>query len=593
MPVCPRDLRGVAVARIAWWVAVLLCGSFTVGRAQISPGPLSRAHTELEGVKNCLKCHGIKEKAVDPQCLACHKEIVRLRETERGFHARDAKGECSTCHIEHGGVDFDLVGWKGDDQFDHSLAGYVLDGKHASLECVKCHRADLRISPVMALRDGKMADDTWLGLENECFSCHKDPHESRFGTTCTKCHSTADWKQITNTAFDHDKTRYPLQGKHRDVECAKCHKNGYKEMPAFQQCRDCHEDVHKGAATLAGLAVDCAQCHRLEGFLPSTYDVTRHAKAKYALEGKHASVKCAGCHRADKDKSPVVFRPAFAKCADCHADAHGGQLARRADRGKCESCHDVKAFVPSHFTVADHAAVRFPLQGAHEKVQCESCHGPKRKDLPPLPAAKVIGAAGVLLHFQTMQCVDCHADPHRRKLGETDDKCQACHDATAFSPSLVDPAAHDKYDFRLDGAHAAVPCFLCHKTMTAKHPESTLLATAASWPDFSFQEKEKACRDCHEDPHGGQFASRKAGSECNVCHGADSFRPAAKFDHERDTKFSLTGAHAKVTCVACHGEGTLPDGKRGAVYATTPRACEACHVSGTPETTGTPERGTP
>lgn len=563
----------------------------SAARAQLSPGPLSRAHADLEGVKNCLKCHGIKEKAVDPQCLACHKEIAKLRETGRGFHARDGAGACATCHVEHGGLDFTVVEWAGDDKFDHSTTGYVLDGKHASLECAKCHRADLRKSPVMTLRDGRMADGTWLGLENQCISCHQDPHKDRFGSTCTQCHVTADWKQVTRTAFDHEKTRYPLRGKHREVDCAKCHKNGYKDLPKFETCADCHQDPHKGEATLAGSAVDCAQCHRVEAFKPSTFDAPRHARARYALEGKHATVECIACHRPADKSTPFRFRVAFAQCADCHDDAHGGQLARRPDKGKCESCHDVKGFRPAHYTVAQHADTRFPLRGAHEKAECATCHGPKRANLPPLPDEKKIGKAGVLLHFQTMECIECHADPHRGKLGTTDDKCQSCHDPAAFSPSLVDPAAHAKYEFPLEGAHAAVPCFLCHKTLAAKHPETTLVGAAKSWPDWSFQEKEKSCHECHQEAHGGQFASRKAGSECSLCHGADAFRPADRFDHERDTKFSLKGAHAKVACKGCHGEGALPDGSRGAVYAGTPAACEACHVSGTPGTAGTGTTG--
>ena len=56
----------------------------SIAFAQLSPGPLSAAHEELEGVKNCLKCHGVKETRVDPHCLDCHGEIARLRADGRG-----------------------------------------------------------------------------------------------------------------------------------------------------------------------------------------------------------------------------------------------------------------------------------------------------------------------------------------------------------------------------------------------------------------------------------------------------------------------------------------------------------------------------
>ena len=40
--------------------------------AQISPGPLSRAHAKLEGSTHCLDCHD-PQKGVDAgKCLACH-----------------------------------------------------------------------------------------------------------------------------------------------------------------------------------------------------------------------------------------------------------------------------------------------------------------------------------------------------------------------------------------------------------------------------------------------------------------------------------------------------------------------------------------
>ncbi len=583
----PRRRRGGPLRTIVMTLVASFLLSAVPVRGQISPGPLSRAHADLEGVRNCLACHGIKEKGVDAQCLSCHGEIAALREAGRGFHARDAAGACAECHVEHGGVDFPLVEWAGDDAFDHGKTGWALDGKHASLECAKCHRVELRRSAALAKRKGRVADDSWLGLETQCLSCHADPHKDRFGANCTECHTPADWKQVVQGAFDHEKTRYPLRGKHRALECTTCHKDGYDALPAFAKCADCHADPHRGEAALAGAPADCESCHRVEGFVPSTFDVTRHAKAKYALEGKHRAVACRDCHASKDAAVPFRFRPAFARCADCHADAHAGQVARRADGGRCESCHDVTAFRPARFTVADHAALRFPLQGAHEKAACEACHGPRRAQLPPLPDAKRIGTAGVLLRFQTMQCVDCHADPHRAALGATDDKCLSCHDPAAFAPSRVDPAAHAAYEFPLEGAHAAVPCFLCHKGLETKHPESTLLGTAKAWPDLSFQEKARACRDCHEDPHGGQFAKRKGGDECSVCHGADTFRPAARFDHET-TKFPLAGAHAKVACAACHAEGTLPDGKRGAVWVGAPTACEACHVAGTPQSTGSP-----
>ena len=46
--------------------------------AQISPGDLTKAHADLEGISNCTKCHEIGEKVLSSKCLDCHKEIKAL-----------------------------------------------------------------------------------------------------------------------------------------------------------------------------------------------------------------------------------------------------------------------------------------------------------------------------------------------------------------------------------------------------------------------------------------------------------------------------------------------------------------------------------
>ncbi|MFN8178273.1 MAG: hypothetical protein U0167_10100 [bacterium] len=559
-------------------------------RAQISPGPLSRAHQNLEGVKNCLKCHGLGEKPVDEQCLACHLEIAKLRETGEGFHAREGKGACAKCHVEHGGLDFDLVHWeKGEPQaFDHARAGWVLDGKHLGLECEKCHRPDLRVSPIAKIREGGLPVKSLLGLATDCLSCHKDPHQGRFGNTCQQCHNTTDFHHIVQKSFDHDRTRYPLQGAHKTVACEKCHKDGYKVLPKFDACRSCHEDPHRGEATLAGAVVDCASCHTVNAYLPSTFDVVRHAKSKYPLEGKHARVACRDCHAESKEpKARFAFRPAFVTCTSCHEAAHGRQLATRADGGKCESCHDVRGFEQSSFGVPEHAKTAFALNGAHVAVKCEACHGPERAGLPPLPPVSVTGPAKALFRFTLEDCISCHHDPHQGGFGSADSTCLSCHLASAFRPARVDVAMHAKYSFALDGAHAVVACSECHKDLAAPRPASTLVGTKASWPSIPLKGVAKECAACHKDPHGKQFVADGKALECTRCHGLDAFRPASRFDHDRDSSFSLAGAHAKVACTACHAKGKLPDGSEGIVYRSVPKACEACHL---PSST-TPSRG--
>ena len=66
--------------------------SFTF--AQISPGELTTAHADLEGLSNCTKCHELGEKVLNSKCLDCHSEIKSLITFGEGFHSSgDVKGQ--------------------------------------------------------------------------------------------------------------------------------------------------------------------------------------------------------------------------------------------------------------------------------------------------------------------------------------------------------------------------------------------------------------------------------------------------------------------------------------------------------------------
>ena len=112
--------------------------------AQISPGPLSRAHHDLEGPTKCASCHtfGLGERGL--KCLDCHTEIRKRIEAKRGYHARAfnaSRGsmDCARCHLEHNGQQFQIT--KLDKaNFNHNgLTDFPLLGKHKALTCETCH----------------------------------------------------------------------------------------------------------------------------------------------------------------------------------------------------------------------------------------------------------------------------------------------------------------------------------------------------------------------------------------------------------------------------------------------------------------------
>ena len=183
--------------------------------AQISPGPLSRPHQSLNGSTNCASCHKFGGQAA-LKCLECHTEIATRLSAHKGLHATynippGSSQECARCHSEHNGEDFPLIKWDIK-TFNHKETGYLLEGKHAGLDCNKCHNPS-RISPQerpsIKIKD---LNRTYLGLSTACVPCHEDQHKGRLGPNCLQCHNFDDWKTHVSIGneFDHSKTRYPL-----------------------------------------------------------------------------------------------------------------------------------------------------------------------------------------------------------------------------------------------------------------------------------------------------------------------------------------------------------------------------------------------
>ena len=584
----------------------LLAGTPVASGAQLSPGPLARPHAALDGTLGCTQCHGGHREPTTSRCLACHEEIAWLTARGRGLHARDAKGACASCHPDHAGREFALISWPGGspERFDHRRAGWTLTGSHTDLACDKCHTPKLRVSPAAKLSPGARENRAgWTGLEGQCTSCHEDVHRGALTTAaskrqCITCHDTREWN-IT-PGFDHADTRYPLTGKHARVECDGCHlterlkpARGADGMPLpvfspvpFRDCASCHDDPHAGR-----FAGTCSSCHSTAGFRDVKAASFDHDRTRYPLRGRHARVTCASCHTGTGRRRT---NPPFASCTSCHANSHGTQLATRSDRGACESCHRVTGWTPSTFGAARHAALRFPLDGAHALADCAACHGPSRPGLPPLTNRQSLGTAKIALPLAERECGSCHADPHGSSLTTAAfPTCTSCHDTRAFRPSSLGAEAHAGFAFRLEGAHLAVPCAGCHRDLERAPARSTLVRAARPVPSMRFAVRSSGnCASCHRDPHQGEFATGAAGGRtCESCHTVATFAPASRFDHDRDTEFPLTEGHAGVGCAQCHGQVRDAAGGTRVQYRIS-TTCESCHSSGSrpPAAPHTPAR---
>ena len=362
----------------------ILCTSITAA-AQISPGPLSRAHQSINGMTDCTTCHELSTGQPTFKCLDCHTEIARRIRARKGLHATynikvGSSLECISCHSEHNGEDFNLKKWDLT-TFNHQQAGWGLEGKHSGLACSKCHSREFVSAGERGEIKIKDLNRTFLGVSATCTTCHQDQHSGRLGPDCLQCHNYTDWKTLSLGKFNHSLTRYPLTGLHAQVACQQCHTPGPDKQPrylgiAFGKCTDCHSDPHRG-----GFTQNCQSCHNTAGWnkisapvLNRTFD---HSKTKFPLLGKHAEVDCVQCHAKGDFNKALTFQ----KCSDCHRpDPHGGQFAQRAGGSECSSCHNVDGFRPSTFGLKEHAETAYPLEGKHASLQCGQCHRPKGKD---------------------------------------------------------------------------------------------------------------------------------------------------------------------------------------------------------------------
>jgi hypothetical protein len=332
---------------------------------------------------------------------------------------------------------------------------------------VKCGACHLQVAD----RSGTdTAYAQYKGLKfGACTDCHKDPHQSRLGPNCTQCHGTDGWRTTAQKSIDHDKTDFPLRGKHVSVACDKCHKTGdiLARIP-HARCTDCHKDPHANR-----LGPDCTQCHSPAGWRTLVQKTFDHDRTPFPLRGKHVSTPCEKCHTSGDKQA----RLPHARCADCHADVHRAQFAQRPDSGHCESCHSVDTFKPAVFTVKDHASTRFPLAGAHLAQTCLACHESTLSD-----------ALGKYRRYRydDRSCLACHQDVHAGQFVLTDPpkQCTDCHGVEQWRLPNFDHNARTAY--KLEGAHKTVPCLKCHKTEQIKGQSVV-----------SYRETPKTCEYCH------------------------------------------------------------------------------------------------
>jgi hypothetical protein len=268
---------------------------------------LTGKHTTTD----CKSCHVNNTfKGTPSSCISCHAEPK--------VHMGKFGTDCAKCHST---TEWHLASVPGalsaGGAFDHDKTAFKLIGKHKAVDCKSCH-----------------VNNTFKGTPTSCSSCHAEPkvHAGKFGTDCAKCHTPAEWHTaslpgvLAGGAFDHDKTSFPLTGKHKAVDCKSCHVNNTFKGTSTA-CSSCHAEpkVH-----MSKFGTDCAKCHTTASFAGATFKHTFPIN-----HGNRRGNECTVCH-AGKDNFKTYT------CYGCHEHTPANVQRRHknvANLDNCAKCH--------------------------------------------------------------------------------------------------------------------------------------------------------------------------------------------------------------------------------------------------------------
>jgi hypothetical protein len=486
--------------------------------------PLTNGHAAA----TCTDCHADGVYRGKPlTCVTCHQGDATQTTNPHHVPAHFST-LCESCH--------NTTSFTGA-KYDHNLTAFPLKGSHLGQTCLACH-----------------ADQVYKGRSVACVSCHQDRYNATtnpnhransFPTSCESCHNTVEWRG----AFDHSKTRFPLNGGHQAAVCADCHADGvYKGRSMV--CASCHQqdfDVTSAPKhSAAGFPNTCEACHTTVQWKGALFD---HSQTAFPLAGGHLAASCIDCH------ANGLYNGTPTACQSCHqTDFNSATNPHHVSAGfttLCTSCHTTSpGWKPTSW---DHTKnTTWPLSGAHVAQACLACHTDK------------------VYAGKPSTCVSCHLtdynntiSPKHATVGYSSD-CVSCHTTTQWKGASFD---HSKTAFPLTGGHLSASCIDCHATGVYKGTPT-------------------ACASCHQpdfntstNPHHVQAAFIAL---CASCHTTNPGWKPTPWNHNTLTAFALTGAHVSQTCLACHGDK---------VYKGKSMLCISCHQADW-NTTTKPPHGT-
>jgi len=200
--------------------------SFTIEKHNQLKFKLEGAHMATP----CFACHKKEERwefrQIGERCVDCHEDIHGGKVAEKYMPQQN----CRHCH--------NVIRWS-DVSFNHQQTDFTLAGKHAAVSCRACH---FKV-------ENNQVEQRFAGLGKDCENCHRDNHRGQFEveekTNCANCHRSEAWAP---GYFNHDNSRFKLEGQHARTACVKCHPQVKDEYGTFTRyklkpeikCADCH-----------------------------------------------------------------------------------------------------------------------------------------------------------------------------------------------------------------------------------------------------------------------------------------------------------------------------------------------------------------
>jgi hypothetical protein len=298
---------------------------------------LDGKHVGLE----CVKCHTsvspstvpVEKRLVDfagapADCVGCHGS----KDPHKGVFG----SSCEACHRTQ---TFDVR------DFKHPRTPEFFAGRHQPVTCQQCH---VKGAALPALREPARAEAPRTVLpvpvaarvlatsrakppqaplpSMACVSCHTDVHLGQVDLACERCHSVSAAK-FAAVSFSHERARFPLTGKHADVQCVQCHRTETRAFPSgtgaamvlhppgVADCRACHKDPHLGQ-----VAAQCETCHDTATFAVPGFV---HKGMEDFFGGVHGRYACVVCHKTETGLFPAGRGTAVRfqvgrTCASCH-----------------------------------------------------------------------------------------------------------------------------------------------------------------------------------------------------------------------------------------------------------------------------------